>query len=119
MWKSLITLAVIATAGVAAQAQNTYQANQFRLDTCEVVAQRAAEAYEMKQKGKSYPMDVIPSTAESPISVMHVWAVKFATTDAMSRLDAIKTSMNKCMDNVDSIYSHARSHDLMREDQLQ
>jgi hypothetical protein len=118
MKKTLIALTVLAgtlAAQTPAIAQNTAQAWQFRKDTCLAVGMRAANAWSYREAKDPYPFNTIsPGTS----TVLHMWAINYATNAAGSREEAIKVSVAKCFDNVDKVYRDERGGHQTTVDEL-
>lgn len=96
---------VLMTAGIsAAQAQDTYQADEFRRETCLAVAMRAKNAWSYKVAGERYPTETM---SPSISNVLHMKAIQLAGGSTSQR-EAIRSSIAMCLDNVDRVYRDAR-----------
>lgn len=115
MKKTLLALALCALAIPAVQAQNTYQAAQFRQDMCDAIGKTGAVARKFKELNVPYDRSKL---ADSPSLVLKLWAVNYALNEATSREDAYSVGFAKCMDNIDMVYAHDRSGHRTTEDQL-
>lgn len=102
--KKILTALSLSLLTWGAQAQNTAQAWRFRQDTCKAVAGRGANAWQYRVAGEAYPMHTVSLMTSTP---MHLWAIRYAMTDAGSQEEAFKVSFAMCLDNVDAVYRAA------------
>lgn len=114
MPKTIIALA-LAFVAVAAQAQNTAEAIQFRIDQCALTGRVAANSYRYKAAGKEYPMNMVPDTA---MRSMDLWAINYGR-QAPDSGEASRGAIAKCLDNIDRIYRDSRHGHRTTVDELQ
>jgi hypothetical protein len=114
MQKLLLVLSLTIAAG-AVQAQNTYQANEFRHDICKIVGKRAINGWKYKIAGQPYPVETM---MPSPDSALHERALEIVQES--ETLDvAVRRSLAMCFDNVDRVFRDGRNGKQTKVSELQ
>lgn len=114
----LVLMAGLFSADRAAFAQSAGPNFELRKTVCPTVAQQAGLAYTAKhENGTSFQLT--QELMSSPMRPLYQWAADFAQKKATGIEDAVQTSVEKCLRNVDMVDRNAKTGKWTTVDELQ